>query len=42
MMRARFTATVKSRWCLAQFPEMRRGKILPRSEMYFRNRVTSL
>src|SRR6202034_2598616 len=35
MRRARLTATVSIRWCLAQFPEMRRGTIFPRSETYF-------
>ena len=31
--RARLTARVSARWCLAQFPEMRRGMIFPRSVM---------
>jgi hypothetical protein len=42
MTRARFTATVRARWWLAQLPLMRRGRILPRSEMYLRRRVWSL
>ena len=33
MIRARLIATVKVRWCLAQVPVTRRGKILPFSEM---------
>ena len=41
MTRARLTATVSIRWCLAQLPEMRRGTILPRSETYFLSRPTS-
>ncbi len=41
-MRARLTAVVRLRWCAAQLPEMRRGKILPRSLMYLRSRVVSL
>jgi len=40
--RARFTATVNTRWCCRQFPEMRRGTIRPRSVRKFRNRPTSL
>jgi len=31
IVRARLMATVISRWCLAQFPVIRRGMILPRS-----------
>ena len=41
MRRARLTATVSIRWCLAQFPEMRRGTIFPRSETYFFRRLAS-
>ena len=42
MTRARFTAAVSARWCDAQLPEMRRGRIFPRSLMYLRRRVVSL
>jgi len=31
--RARLIAVVSERWCLAQVPSLRRGSILPRSEM---------
>src|SRR5712671_7012579 len=31
MLRLRLMAVATSRWCRAQFPEMRRGTILPRS-----------
>ena len=41
MRRARLTATVSIRWCLAQVPEMRRGTIFPRSETYFFKRLVS-
>ncbi len=30
MLRARLMATVTWRWCFAQLPEIRRGRILPR------------
>ena len=33
MFRARLTAVVTSRWCREQAPDMRRGRILPRSVM---------
>jgi hypothetical protein len=31
--RARLIAVVSERWCLAHVPSLRRGSILPRSEM---------
>ena len=34
-MRARFTASDTLRWCLAQFPLIRRGTIFPRSVMKY-------
>ncbi len=42
MVRARRMAWVSWRWCRAQLPEMRRGVILPRSEMKFLSLRTSL
>ena len=39
--RARLTAMVSIRWCLAQLPEIRRGTIFPRSETNFLSRATS-
>jgi len=37
MVRALLMATVSSRWCLAQFPVIRRGMILPLSVVKSRN-----
>jgi hypothetical protein len=42
MIRALLIAVVSIRWCQAQFPEILRGSILPRSVMYFFRRGTSL
>src|SRR5262249_1670781 len=42
MDRARFRAWVSGRWCLAQVPVIRRGRILPRSDRNRRRRLTSL
>src|SRR5438876_1059704 len=42
MRRARLSAVVSMRWCLAHVPLLRRGSILPRSLMYRRIRPTSL
>jgi hypothetical protein len=39
---ARFTATVSTRWCCRQLPEMRRGTMRPRSVKKLRNRPISL
>jgi hypothetical protein len=36
ILRALLTATVTSLWCLAQFPEIRLGMILPRSVIKYR------
>ncbi len=41
-LRARLAALVISRWCLAQLPDMRRGRSLPLSERYLRRRTVSL
>jgi len=40
--RALFIAVVSIRWCLAQLPDIRRGRIFPRSVIYFLRRGTSL
>jgi hypothetical protein len=42
MLRARLMAVPSWRWCRAQFPEMRRGMIFPRSVIKFRKRLISL
>jgi hypothetical protein len=42
MLRDLLIAVVNIRWCLAQFPEIRRGRIFPRSVIYFFRRGTSL
>jgi hypothetical protein len=42
IVRARLMATVNSRWCGIQFPDMRRGTIRPRSVRKFRSSPMSL
>jgi hypothetical protein len=42
IVRARLMATLNSRWCRMQFPEIRRGTIRPRSVRKFLSRPTSL
>src|SRR5581483_10163001 len=42
IVRARLIATVSSRWCRRQFPEIRRGTIRPRSVRKLRSSPTSL
>lgn len=39
--RARLTAEANCRWCREQLPEIRRGRILPRSEVNFNSRAVS-
>src|SRR5436305_1739480 len=42
MLRARLMASASIRWCAVQTPEIRRGRILPRSGMKFCRSFTSL
>jgi len=42
MFLARLMATVSMRWCLAQFPEILRGVILPRSVVKYLRTFMSL
>src|SRR5579885_667045 len=42
MLRARLIASQSMRWCAVQTPEIRRGRILPRSGMKFCKSFTSL
>ena len=42
MLRARLIARIRRRWCGAQTPEIRDGKIFPRSGMNWSSNFTSL
>ena len=42
MCRARLIASVSLRWCSAQVPNIRRGRILPRSGTNWEISLTSL
>jgi hypothetical protein len=42
ILRALLIAVVSSRWCLAQFPDILRGRIFPRSVMKWVNILVSL